>query len=63
MEKLCKRSKVPVEETWKIEDLYETEEALMADLKKMVDGAEEISKNYQGKLKAEFRDNILVWSA
>ncbi len=52
MEKLCKRSEVPVEETWKIEDLYETEEALMADLKKMVDGAEEIAKNYQGKLKA-----------
>lgn len=50
MEKLGKRSEVPVEETWKLEDLYPNEEAAFADLERLKKLAREIADKYQGKL-------------
>lgn len=50
MEKLLKRSEVPVELTWRVEDIYETE----ADYEKALEGlkvqADAFVKNYRGKL-------------
>ena len=50
-EKVLNRSEVPVELTWKIEDIYPTREAAMQDMEKALKIAEELEKKYSGKLK------------
>ena len=47
---LAMRKDVPEELTWDISAIYPTEEALLADSKKMKNLAEEIEKTYKGKL-------------
>ncbi|MBQ7534077.1 MAG: oligoendopeptidase F family protein [Stomatobaculum sp.] len=42
-QRLPKRSEVPAELTWRLEDIYETEEAWEADLKKSLDLAEQLA--------------------
>lgn len=46
---LQKRSEVPVESTWKLEDIFTTDEAWQEELKKLQNDIPEIEK-YQGKL-------------
>ena len=48
--KLVTRKEVPVELTWKLEDLYPTEEAMLADLDKALLAAKSIEETYHGKL-------------
>lgn len=50
MEKLDKRSEVPVSETWKLEDLYPNEKAALEELGHLMELAQGIADNYQGKL-------------
>lgn len=47
---LAMRKDVSEELTWDISAIYPTEEALLADSKKMKNLAEEIEKTYKGKL-------------
>lgn len=51
-EKLLKRSEVPVENTWRLEDIYETIEAWEADCAKLSEQADAL-KAYEGKLTDE----------
>ena len=43
-QRLPKRSEVSEKLTWRLEDIYETEEAWEADLKKSLDLAEQLGK-------------------
>ena len=48
-EKLLKRCEVPVEKTWRLEDIYETNEAWDADYAKLSEQVDAL-KTYEGKL-------------
>ena len=47
--KIRKRSEIPVEDTWAIEDLYSTDEAWEEDLKAL-EADREMLASYEGKL-------------
>lgn len=49
-EKIWSREEVPVEFTWKLEDLYETDEAWLADFDDIQKTVEELAPSYKGKL-------------
>ena len=49
-EKILSRKEVDVELTWKLEDLYPTEEDMFTDVAKALETAAEMEKNYKGKL-------------
>lgn len=51
-EKLLKRGEVPTENTWRLEDIYETNEAWEADYAKLSEQADAL-KAYEGKLTDE----------
>lgn len=51
MEKLIRRSEVPVEQTWNLADLYLTEGAMEEDLQRVLELAKELAREYQGKLR------------
>lgn len=63
MEKLLKRSEVPVELTWRVEDIYATEAEYEAALEELKEKVENFLKNYRGQLNtvekivASVRDN------
>jgi oligoendopeptidase F len=48
--KLVARKEVPVELTWNLEDLYPSEEAMLAALEKAMLAAKRIEETYRGKL-------------
>lgn len=47
---LMPRKEVPKELTWNLEDLYPSEEAMLADLGEALEGAQKIEREYHGKL-------------
>jgi len=53
---LPKRSEIPVESTWKLEDIFETDELWQEEFKKLQEDIPKV-ENYQGKL-AESADNL-----
>lgn len=58
MEKLLKRSEVPVELTWRVEDIYESEADYEKALKALKTKAEEFVKKYRGQLTT--KENIVA---